>query len=134
MIEIDEDDYVLGMWLCPSFANDMDWMGLAYLRDGELRLDYRFRYYDPASVDPFDGKDDKSWFTIGFGNADEQDVFRAVDIILDQLRSSGLFSGVDFTVVRGTWDDLSKAVSTKGYLHFRDDGEVDRAEVEVEEM
>jgi hypothetical protein len=131
MIEMNQDDYVLGMWFCPSVAEDMDWLGIAYRRDDRFVLDYRFRYYDPTSVDPFDGKDTKSWFTIRFDEGtDEDEVFRAVNVVLEELRRSGLFRGVDSTIVLGTWDDLITSASGRGYLHFQDAADGNHSRIE----
>jgi hypothetical protein len=56
------DDNTLGIWFV-QVRDDADW--LASVRRSEKGghdLEYRFRYYGEDSADPFDGKDEKSWY------------------------------------------------------------------------
>lgn len=88
-MEFTADVYVIGIWFVAG--DEKDWMLTASRRNddppGRFSIEYRFRYYSPDSVDPFDGADDKSWYS-GTIDAPEWKVEEAQDIVARMIRDN----------------------------------------------
>lgn len=54
--------HIYGVWFVPSADDTKDWMGTLTRDEGKWWFEYRFRYYNPNSTSPHDGKDEKSWY------------------------------------------------------------------------
>lgn len=118
----------LMIWFA-AWAGDSDYYGTLYrLANGQGRLLYRWRRYDPTSHDPFDGKDEQRWYTVKAPRsaADPVEALRATTrALLADLREGklalpppGIFEEVE--VVDG---DVEAALRGKAWAHFREVGE-----------
>lgn len=81
-------------WLAIWFlsAPDQDFMGTLY-RDPDSEKDvytfeYRLRFYNPTSTNPFDGKDEKIWYKMYLRGASSQEVVNKIATPLAEVAQS----------------------------------------------
>lgn len=71
-MEFTPDKYMLGFWFVAW--EDKDWMlQICCGADGTWEGEYRFRYYDEKSENPFDQKDRKSFYKLSIPGSEPAD-------------------------------------------------------------
>ncbi len=113
MIQLKEEDYVLGAWFCPG--EDRDWLCVVYRKAGSRDLvgDYRFRYDAP------DDGEQKHWYHLDLTRKTEEAAIAAID----DLASSSIAHGPGFLGVSdralglGTADNLVRTMLRKGWVN-----------------
>lgn len=75
---------LIGMWYFQP-EEDVDFLALlSEPKDGEgFKLEYCFRYYSPESKNPFDGKDEKSWYGVRVDWETREEAFKHIREWLD---------------------------------------------------
>lgn len=103
MIKFDEK--IVGVWFLSTTA-EQDWMAaLSEVAPGKYELNYRFRYYDPESKDPWDGKDRKNWYKGTIESSREE--------AIDGIRKVGTAM-----VVFGAVGELYEVLNDNGFEKF----------------
>jgi hypothetical protein len=120
LFEFREGAHYLGFWFIGG--EDTDWFGVAWRDAGSDHWTFhaRFRYHDPASVDPFDGKDQKSpmAFHIDASKKSEDDIIRDIGLIA-ALIGQRLKVEPQFVAVRGNRDKLLYQLALQPWAHVQ---------------
>lgn len=97
MIEIKPARYFSQFWFVGGSKSGVDFLAALWRDEGsvEWHLQYRFRYYNPESKDPFDNKDRKSWFNMAF-KSEEEKAISAGEMIatMTHMKYGGLFDRI----------------------------------------
>src|SRR5688572_20392627 len=113
--------YISNVWFCDAKNRDRDWMGtLERLDDGSWHFEYRFRYYDPETPEPFASKDRKSWssFTIK-GTTPEEEVLRVVNELTTVIQAELGGELHSLPVRTSDTEQVILLLSTQAWCHMK---------------
>jgi hypothetical protein len=118
-VELTDDNYVVGIWFIsgaiPGSGQGDILLCLYRSPDGSYEVRYRFRYYNPESVDPNDGKDRKYFCNLRFAAMPEDEEAEKMDTF---ARSIGTIVGeVDFIPVHGPGISALPALMSRPWVH-----------------
>jgi hypothetical protein len=111
------DENTRGIWYCQTIPEYQDFLlTLNRLGEEHYEITYRFRYYN--SDDPFDEKDEKSWYR-GEGMGKEEEIISKINEMI-RLVSSTADQG--FTeLLRGDrpFDDFMEEFMKQDFVHAK---------------
>jgi len=123
-IEFKEGRYFAAMWFI-SNDDDRDWHGALYRdneKDSPWEFRYRFRYYNEASKNPFDGEDRKNWYTATMPvDKEESEVMKLIAMMADQVAEE--FDGADVHKLVLRTDSpvrIMEAMSRESWCHIKE--------------
>jgi hypothetical protein len=110
--------YYASVWFVDG-AGPVDWLGTLYRPSPQQdwRFICRLRYYNPLSVDPSDGLDEKEWATYDFDaelsqEAVERSCASLADIVAEQLEGE-----VQHVSVHGNGDVFVTEMRKRSFVH-----------------
>jgi hypothetical protein len=115
------DKKTVGVWFLVT-TEKQDW--LATLSEVEpnakYELTYRFRYYSPESVDPWDGKDRKSWYS-GVVNGTREAAITGLREVGNALVLFGAIGHLDEVLNEGDFEDFIRRFRARPWVFSREE-------------
>jgi hypothetical protein len=112
--------YFVGIWYLHKA--DEDWM-CGLFRDGdsgEWEIRYRFRYYNPESENPWDGKDRKSQVNAKCSASEsEQDMIRKVDSMARLIAAAKKYEYDYLPLQTDSAEVIFEKLKTRPWAHIK---------------
>lgn len=108
------EDRIISAWFVDG--ENKNWMATLYERGGKICLEYRFRYYNPESKDPFDGKDRKSGY-VGEFKGKSVDAVAAVQKLAESL-AADFHSTAERVDINGDIHKFMEKLAGLPWAHF----------------
>ena len=116
MIKLKHGNFYMAMWFLSGPGEDNDVMGFIWREaDGKVRAKYRHRYYE--GEDPWDDKDEKSWYEMSFNG--EPDIAKFKGVWETAARYAG--NDLDWTDINGDDQRAIELLKTKEWSHMREE-------------
>ena len=119
-MSIELTERTVGIWFM-RVNEAVDFMaGLESMPDGEFKIDYRFRYYDPAVGDPFspENKDEKHWYTVK-AKRSRINMIRSVQLLVSRLEAKTGHQCTEILMKNGEVSQFMAELARQPWAHIR---------------
>ena len=117
MIKFDET--CVGVWFVQT-TETQDWMaGITEIEpDKKYEINYRFRYYNPESEDPWDGKDKKNWYK-GTASCTREYAIQSMRVMVQGMKMMGAIGEPGEVVNNGDYNDFMERFVAQPWVHAK---------------